>query len=315
MEKPYVLDLFAGPGGWEVGAARAGLDLNILGVDIDADACATATAAGHRRLQADAMTLDWDDHAHARGLIVSPPCPTWSAAGKRSGLRDIDVALDAVTAIGATDNHGFVERDWPAVRDDLTSRVTDRRTALFAAGFWAATRLPNLDWIAMEQVPAGLPLFDDMAAELMAQGWGAEALLIDARALGLPVRRTRAFLLARRDGRTPKVDLSPVVGGPRSFAEVVGWPAGHQVRTRNGRRAGGGNLFSADGPSWSLTGSTRTWERNSDKVQLTAAQAGMLQGFDAGYPWSGSRTKQFLQIADVVLPEVAARVLAAVAGT
>lgn len=166
----------------------------------------------------------------------------------------------------------------------------------------------------MEQVPAGLPLFDDMAAELMAQGWGAEALLIDARALGLPVRRTRAFLLARRDGRTPKVDLSPVVGGPRSFAAVVGWPAGHQVRTRNGRRAGGGNLFSADGPSWSLTGSTRTWERNADKVQLTAAQAGMLQGFDADYPWSGSRTKQFLQIADVVLPEVAARVLAAVAG-
>lgn len=40
----------------------------------------------------------------------------------------------------------------------------------------------------------------------------------------------------------------------------------------------------------------------------------MLQGFDADYPWNGSRTKQFLQIADVVLPEVAARVLAAVAG-
>ena len=96
---------------------------------------------------------------------------------------------------------------------------------------------------------------------------------------------------------------------------MVGWPAGHRVRTRNARRAGGGNLFDADGPSWSLTGSTRTWERDADKVQLTAAQAGMLQGFAADYPWSGSRTKQFLQIADVVVPEVAARVLAAVAGT
>ena len=310
MENPYVLNLFAGPGGWEVGAARAGLELDILGVDSDADACATATAAGHRRLQADAMHLDWDDHAHARGLIVSPPCPTWSAAGKRSGLRNIDVALDAVAAIG-----NAAEPAWAPVRDAVAARVDDPRTALFAAGFWAATRLPDLDWVAMEQVTGGLAVFEAVAEVLRHRGWSAQARTIDALSLGLPARRTRAFLLARRDGRAPDVDLSPVEDGPRSFSEVVGWPAGHRVRTRNARRAGGGNLFDADGPSWSLTGSTRTWERDADKVQLTAAQAGMLQGFDADYPWSGSRTKQFLQIADVVLPEVAARVLAAVAGT
>ena len=40
----------------------------------------------------------------------------------------------------------------------------------------------------------------------------------------------------------------------------------------------------------------------------------MLQGFCANYPWTGSRTATFKQVADVVLPPVAAAVLAGVQG-
>ena len=40
----------------------------------------------------------------------------------------------------------------------------------------------------------------------------------------------------------------------------------------------------------------------------------MLQGFCADHPWTGSQTGAFKQVADVVLPPVAAAVLAGVQG-
>ena len=40
----------------------------------------------------------------------------------------------------------------------------------------------------------------------------------------------------------------------------------------------------------------------------------MLQGFRADYPFTGSRTAAFKQVADVVLPPVAAAVLAGAQG-
>jgi DNA (cytosine-5)-methyltransferase 1 len=39
----------------------------------------------------------------------------------------------------------------------------------------------------------------------------------------------------------------------------------------------------------------------------------VLNGFPAGFPWSGSRSRQFLQAANVVAPQVAAALLAEVA--
>lgn len=40
----------------------------------------------------------------------------------------------------------------------------------------------------------------------------------------------------------------------------------------------------------------------------------MLNGFRADYPWQGSRSSQFQQVADVVAPPVAALILGAVWG-
>ena len=41
-------------------------------------------------------------------------------------------------------------------------------------------------------------------------------------------------------------------------------------------------------------------------------EAGLLQGFPASYPWTGSRTSQFRQVGDVVSPVVAAALIGAV---
>ncbi|MHA7297677.1 hypothetical protein [Pseudarthrobacter sp. MDT3-1] len=88
---------------------------------------------------------------------------------------------------------------------------------------------------------------------------------------------------------------------------------GEQVRTSANRKPGGGNLFAADKPSWCLTEKARTWTRESDGARLTSSQAGVLNGFPASFPWSGSRSRQFLQAANVVAPQVAAALLAEVA--
>lgn len=66
------VDLFAGPGGWEVaGWLRR---MHILGVEIDEAACLTRYAAGHPTLQADVRLLDPVRYIGVPGLIASPPC-------------------------------------------------------------------------------------------------------------------------------------------------------------------------------------------------------------------------------------------------
>lgn len=44
-------------------------------------------------------------------------------------------------------------------------------------------------------------------------------------------------------------------------------------------------------------------------VRVTVQQAGVLQGFPAGYPWAGSRTKQYQQVGNAVPPLMAEKVV------
>ena len=77
-----VVDLYAGPGGWDEGMKMLGLT-SVVGLEWDQAACRTATAAGHRRIRADVSKYCIDVFAGVRGLIASPPCQAWSMAGKR----------------------------------------------------------------------------------------------------------------------------------------------------------------------------------------------------------------------------------------
>jgi DNA (cytosine-5)-methyltransferase 1 len=51
-----------------------------------------------------------------------------------------------------------------------------------------------------------------------------------------------------------------------------------------------------------------------DAVRITVAEAAALQSFPAGYPWQGTKTRQFEQIGNAVPPLLAAHVLAMAAG-
>lgn len=307
---PTVLDAFAGPGGWDVGAAIIGMDSStLLGIEIDELAAAAATGAGFRRMVADIVTVDPLDYPQVTGFICSTPCPTFSNGGLRQGIAELQIVLDVITHAGSEG----CDCSWEEIAEEL-SAASDPRTALAAQTIRFALGLPNLQWLAFEQVAndSTVFMFEDIAAELMSVGFeGVDVFTLDAADLGLPMRRKRTFLVANYYEPTCRADsFPPCVKLPqRSMAQAMGWAAGEKIRTRGNRRATGGNLFSADGTGWCVTEKARSWTRESTGEQLSAADVGRLQGFPRDYPWTGSRSRQFHQLADVVAPPAAAAVL------
>jgi DNA (cytosine-5)-methyltransferase 1 len=327
-----IIDLFAGPGGFDQGAKILDIAEPVHGYDIDADACATAEAAGFIRTRASILDLDPEDFPAATGALITPPCPPFSRSGLGKGLTDFPAISQAMTLLG--DNFAGMAPD--GAYADALADMNDPRSSLLVETLRFAFRMPNVRWLVAEQVPAVAPLWQEVGAELaMAADWTYLAVVtVAAEVLGVASNRTRTFLIATRDytpdltglparalwttGRfSPPVHELPPAGEAfptTTMASALGWPAGERVNTRGNRRTSGGNEFSADGPSWCLTSKARSWKRVSDGIQLTAAEAGLLTGFPADYPWQGSRSKQFLQSADVVSPPVAAAVLGAALG-
>jgi DNA (cytosine-5)-methyltransferase 1 len=330
-----VLEGFAGPGGLSEAAVMLGIT-DAVGVETNLDACATALAAGHKRLQADIRDLDPGDFSHVTGWLSAPPCPTYCASGTRSGRLDYDLVLEGVRLLG--DSMANTARD---EEHRATYRaVADERTALVLETLKFAFRLPNLEWMVAEQVPAVHDIWAEMCAELAATyDWeSCNVVKIRADDLGAATRRERVLLIATR-WRTPDFAGIPLRGrwscgrfqpprlhGPApgadfprtSMAQALGYPAGVRINTRGNRRPGGGNEFSADGPAVSMTGNgLRAWYRTDlgkPAGLLTPAQAGLLQGFPIDYPWQGSRSSRFQRIADTVSPMVGAAAIGAATG-
>lgn len=328
-----VLEGFAGPGGMSEALRILGLP-GALGVEINAGACATARAAGHERLQADIRSLDPADFSGVQGWISGPPCPTYSDSGKRSGRSDYGTVLVGADVLGDP----FIGHQYRGAY----GAVTDERSALVLETLRFALELPGLRWMIAEQVPAVAQIWEEFAAELAIAYWETcMVLTLRADDFGLPTRRTRTLLVATRDwtpdfsdvpmralwrtGRNDGIDVVIAPGGHRyepspphlTMAEALRWPQNVRVNTRGERKTPGGNEFSADQPAPSLTGRARSWWRTdlgSVTGRLTAAEAGKLQGFRADYPWQGSRTSQFQQVADSVPPPMGAAVIGATLG-
>lgn len=241
-----ILDLFAGPGGWSEGLRMIGR--RDVGLEWDRPACSTRAAAGHATVQCDVARIPaafW--YGRARGLIASPPCQAFSMAGKGAGRREIDHIHRAIRACRAgwvADTHGW----------------EDDRTRLILEPLRFIDALRPL-WVALEQVPPALPIWEHYAELLRGWGYQAEARVLCAADWGVPQTRRRAFLLARLDGPVhwplPTHDESPqpdLFGSELlpwvSMAEALGWGYSEEpcntVRTTGG---GGGGMNPITGGS------------------------------------------------------------------
>jgi DNA (cytosine-5)-methyltransferase 1 len=189
---PYV-DLFAGPGGWDTGIRDLGVIP--LGIEWDDAACETARAAGHSRMRTDVAAANPAGvarllgHGGVRGLIASPPCQGFSTAGKGKSRDDSEHLLKRLA-----DVHTRTDLE-DAIRD-LTPTMTDPRTLLVLEPLrWALALTPS--WLAWEQVPGVLPLWEACADVLRRIGYTVATGVLSAEQYGVPQTRRRAILVAR----------------------------------------------------------------------------------------------------------------------
>lgn len=222
--------LFAGAGGWSVAAERLGL--RGVEVEINPAACETLRAAGFEVREGSVTSPKIQDHWSINtvpGLIASPPCQTFSAAGKGAGRAEMDLILLAL-------------KRWAWNQDDFS----DARTALvLEPARWILERIARghpYEWIAMEQVPTCLPIWHAYAEMLDGLGYFTAVGILSSEQFGVPQTRKRAILLAHRQRPislpTPthskyyprnKTKLDPGVLPWVSMATALGWTEDTEV--------------------------------------------------------------------------------------
>lgn len=210
-----IVDLFAGPGGWDQALAELDPDAHdrTLGLEWDDDAVATRRAAGHRTAQADVAAFPLDDLIdRIVGIIGSPPCQAFSLAGRKSGRRATEELLAHVHAC----RDGWIDPPEALCAEDVRADLTLEPLR------WALTLRPR--WVVLEQVPPVLRLWEATAHVLEANGYDVWTGRLVAADYGVPQTRTRAILIARRDG------LSAAPPEPTHYDPREGLPLFGDVR-------------------------------------------------------------------------------------
>lgn len=232
------IDLFAGAGGTDEGARALGI--RPLGIELDDPACATREAAGHRTLQGDVAALDPQDFAPVRLCIGSPPCPTYSSAGKGAGRAIIEVVEAAARDLGegrdtraARIGHAYMllepradwhhdPAEWPAPRKDRkrqqaeaspvrcarlarrdqlrVSRLRDAEMSMLVVEPLRWALALQPDYLAWEQVPPVLEFWELCASILGTLGYSTWTGVLSAEQYGVPQTRKRAILMASKVG-------------------------------------------------------------------------------------------------------------------
>ncbi len=246
MSDHRIIDLFAGAGGWDEGLHQLGH--TALGIETDPLACATAEAAGHPRLQADIAGLDPTDMGRVWGLIGSPPCQAYSTAGKKLGRQDKQHVIACAHELAAGHD----------TRPVHLAACADERSLLTVEPLrWALLLRPR--WVAMEQVPPVLELWELFADLLEGHGYRTAVGVLSAEQYGVPQSRRRCFLIASLGGPVQLPSPTHRSYNPRkpdqikpgeehllpwvSMADALDWPSTRITRTNcqtdSGRRPRG----------------------------------------------------------------------------
>lgn len=298
------LDLFAGTG-WGVACQRLGI--KEAGVEIMPEAVATRTANGMETIYHDVwdgLQLTAEQHRTTYGsyglLIASPPCQTFSLAGKGAGRAALDEVLEAIEL------HAYKDAD-ALLR---FGEQHDMRTALVLTPLAYVWRdRPRI--VAMEQVPTVLPVWEACAEVMREWGYEVKVEILNAEQYGVPQTRKRAILVARRGGpvhlpkpthskyySTNPTKLDQGVQKWVSMAEALGWGDAsqticHGVQKHSARRPmtepAGTIAFGHDSASVGFANAAvgdylalRDAKRDGDFQRITIEQAATIQSYPGG---------------------------------
>ncbi|MEW2137622.1 DNA cytosine methyltransferase [Streptomyces sp. NPDC005409] len=246
LDKPFVLDLFAGPGGLDV--AGQVLDLPSLGIEWDRSACLTRYAAGLDTLHADVSAVRRDSFEslppEVNVLAGGPPCQTYSVAGHGAGRQALDQVKGYIERLMAGEADQKIDEDLKTLPDPRTALVLEPlRYAI------QATRSPNRDYrpydvIVLEQVREVEALWTHYAKVLEETGlpdgtkYKVVVDVLDTETYGVPQTRSRAVLIARREGLG-----EPSLPSPTHFSyDAKEW---NRRNGKNGRDQAAGQVHQA----------------------------------------------------------------------
>lgn len=328
-----IIDLFAGPGGLDVGAHWLGVPS--IGIEYEYSAVQTRRKAGLSTIYGDVeqwQPKDFDGRFNV--LTGGPPCQTFTVAGSGHGRRALDRVIGLVERLA-----DIAEID--SVVDEL-SPEKDRRTGLVLQPLiWALRAIENgnpYEAIMLEQVPTVKPVWETMGRVLERHGYGVNTATLRTEEYGVPQTRRRAVLMARRgvpservrfplptnqkyiathvdedlvedkDSRLPLwVSMEKALKIATPFQVISNYGSGGDPRNRSRRRG--------DRPAFTVTGKVNRNKIITDDGRprgITPVEAGILQTFPENYPWEGSDLSQ--QIGNAIPPRLAAHVLNSLLG-